>query len=318
MSRTVLVTGAGSGFGLAASLQLAERGFNVYASIPDASQRPDVAAAAARHGVRLRVVELDVTEPESIRAAVEIVLAEAGGVYAVVHSAGLGLRGFFEDLDDAEIRRLFAVNVFGVMNVTRAVLPAMRAAREGRIVIVTSAGGRIASMTLSGYCAAKFALEGFGESLSMEVAPFGIAVSLVAPGIVMTPHFTVNRGRARRALDPAGANFARFTAHERLVDEVLQAGHITPADVAKAIHRAVSARRPKLRYVVGWRVGLLTALKRRVPGELFARVYASQYERVLRRHLVSAPALSSLTLPDEHTTEYLGLQTARGQGRSRD
>src|SRR5512139_2987498 len=110
MTDSVLVTGAGSGFGLAAALTLARRGFRVYASVPDLEQRPLVQAAAAERGVTLPVLRLDVTDRASIESAVNAVVAECGSVYGLVHSAGLGLRGFFEDLSDAEIRRLFDVN----------------------------------------------------------------------------------------------------------------------------------------------------------------------------------------------------------------
>src|SRR5262249_31680244 len=157
----------------------------------------------------------------------------------------------------------------GAMAVTRAVLPHMRAAHCGRIVIISSAGGRIAAMTLSGYCAGKFALEGFGESLALEVAPLGVHVSLVEPGLVMTPHFTVNRGRAMAAVDPQSPYYTWFVQHEKMVDRVLQAKHITPTDVAQVVCRALQTKRPRLRYVVGWRANLLIALRRYLPGELF-------------------------------------------------
>jgi NAD(P)-dependent dehydrogenase (short-subunit alcohol dehydrogenase family) len=317
MTRTVLVTGAGSGFGLAASLYLAARGFRVYATVPVLEQRAEVEAAAAKCGVRLNVVRLDVTDEASIASGVQAIVSEAGGIHAVVHSAGLGLRGFFEDLAESEIRRLFAVNFFGVVAVTRAVLPAMRKAKDGRIVIITSAGGRIGSMTLSAYCAAKFALEGFGESLAMEVAPFGIHVSLVAPGIVMTPHFTVHRGRAANAMNPESPYFARFAAHERLVDGILRTGRLTPGDVARVIHRAVTARRPRLRYTAGWRVGVLTALRRHLPDELFRRFYFRQHARLVERQMAAAAGLSQLALPND-SLSYLGLGPLRKERHGND
>jgi NAD(P)-dependent dehydrogenase (short-subunit alcohol dehydrogenase family) len=310
MVGNVIITGAGSGLGLAAALYLAERGFRVYATVPDLGQQPAVDLAAAENGVTLRVLQLDVTDQASVNAAVDGV-ARDGGIYAVIHSAGLGLRGCFEDLAPAEIRRLFEVNVFGVMKVTRAVLPHMRAARRGRVLIITSAGGRLASMTLSAYCAAKFALEGFGESLAIEVAPFGIQVSLIAPGIVMTPHFTVRRGRASRAVDPHSPYYRRFLQHERLVDEILQTNRLTPADVAKVLYRALTAVRPRLRYVVGWRVALLSALKRRLPDELFMRAYFRQHERRVQRQPIPSEALSNLEVPGVSSTEYLGLRPVR-------
>lgn len=303
--RTVLITGAGSGFGLATALHLASRGWRVYASVPDLSHGPAVERVAAERGAAVRVLQLDVTDQGSIAAAVAQVVAESGRLDALVNSAGLGLRGFFEDLADDEIRRMFDVNVFGTMSVVRAVLPHMRAAGGGRVVLITSAGGRIASMTISAYCAGKFALEGFGESLAMELAPFGVRVALVEPGLVLTPHFTADRGRARGATRTESPYYAWFAQHEAMVDAILQQRRITPADVASAVGRALDDRRPRLRYVVGWRVRLLLALRRLLPGELFERIYFGQVVRRVTAPRLPAGGLEELPLPDD----YLALPT---------
>lgn len=318
MTDSVLITGAGTGFGLATALQLAGRGLRVYASVPDLSQQEAVEAAARERGVSLEVLQLDVTDPQSIRSAVAAILSKSGGIYGVVNNAGLGLRGFFEDLSETEIRRLFGVNVFGVMAVTREVLPHMRAARRGRIVIISSAGGRIASMTLSAYCAGKFALEGFGESLALEVAPFGLSVCLIEPGIVMTPHFTVHRGRAAGAVDPHSPYYAWFLQHEKIVDDILRTQRITPTDVAAAVHRALTARRPRLRYAVGWRPRLLISLRRHLPGELFERVYFRQATRMVTRPRRPARDLNDLSLPGARPTDYLGLTPTRSNATPHD
>jgi NAD(P)-dependent dehydrogenase (short-subunit alcohol dehydrogenase family) len=283
MADSVLITGAGTGFGLATALRLARRGLDVYATVPDMSQEGAVSAAAAEAGVHVHVLRLDVTDAKSVQAAVAAVVARSGGIHTVVNNAGLGLRGFFEDLADDEIRRLFDVNVFGAIAVTAAALPHLRAARRGRVVFVSSAGGRIGALSLSGYCASKFAVEGLAESLAMEVAPLGISVSLVEPGLVMTPHFTVNRGRARAAVDPASPYYDWFVRHETLVDEILRARRISADDVGAAIERAVTDRRPRLRYVVGRGARLMIALQRYLPAELFARLYSAQVLGEVRR-----------------------------------
>jgi len=305
MTNSVLITGAGTGIGLATALYLAEHGFQVYASVPDLGQQEGVDTAAAEHGVSLRVLQLDVTDQSTIESAVGTVIAESGGIYGVVNSAGLGLRGFFEDLSEAEIRRLFHVNVFGVMAVTRAVLPHMRVARRGRIVIITSAGGRIASMTISAYCASKFALEGFGESLALEVAPLDLHVSLIEPGLVLTPHFTVNRGRAAAATDPSSPYYAWFVQHEKTVDDILRTRRIVPMDVAKVVAQALTAKRPRLRYVVGWRAKLLISLRRHLPGELFERIYFGQIIRMVTQPREPARGLSEPSASDALSTDYL-------------
>jgi NAD(P)-dependent dehydrogenase (short-subunit alcohol dehydrogenase family) len=296
LSRAVLVTGGGSGIGLATAIDLARRGFRVFASVVDDDQREAVKHAAQDHGVELRALSLDVTRPADAEQAVRSVIEATGGIYGVVHSAGSGLRGFFEDLSDREIRDLFAVNVFGVMTVTRAALPALRAAGEGRIVILGSSAGRIPSMTLSGYAASKFAVEGFAESLAQEVGPLGIGVSVIEPGIVMTPHFTVNRGRARAAIDPAGPYYRWFCQHERMVDAILETRRITPEQVAEVVGRAMTDRRPRLRYVVGWRVKLFLAARKLLPGETFERVYRYFVVRRVTRPRTPAASLSELSL----------------------
>ena len=318
MSDSVLITGAGTGIGLGTALYLAERGFRVHASVPDLSQQEGVDAAAVQQGVSLRVLQLDVTDSSSIQSAVDTVVGESGGVCGLINSAGLGLRGFFEDLSEAEIRRLFDVNVFGAMAVTRAVLPYMRTARRGRIVIISSAGGRIASMSISAYCASKFALEGFGESLAMEVAPFGLHVSLVEPGLVMTPHFTINRGRAKAATDPNSPYYAWFVQHEKMVDDILRTNRTTPVNVAEAVYQALTAQRPRLRYVVGWRAKLLISLRRHLPGELFERLYTWQLTRVVTKPRQPAKELSELSLRGVMSTDYLGSGTAKRKVHSSD
>jgi NAD(P)-dependent dehydrogenase (short-subunit alcohol dehydrogenase family) len=279
----VLITGAGTGFGLATALRLARRGFPVVATVPDPAQEAGVAEAAGEAGLRVQVLPLDVTDRDGTARAVAAVATQPGGLYAVVNNAGIGLRGFFEDLAEDEIRRLFDVNVFGAMAVTRAALPHLRAAGRGRVVFMSSAGGRIGAMTLSGYCATKFALEGLAESLALELPPLGVFVSLIEPGVSMTPFYTMNRARARGAIDPTGPNYRWFIRHEAIVDDALRARRTTPDDVARTVERALTARRPRLRYVVGRGAKLMIALQRYLPAQTFAGLYSRQVLRMVMR-----------------------------------
>ena len=281
--KSVLVTGAGTGIGFATTLHLARRGLRVYAALPDLSHGEELERAARQHKVRLRILQLDVTDRQSIQAAVARIVDESGSLYGLVNNAGIGLRGFFEDLADSEIRRMFDVNFFGVLAVTKEVLPHMRTNGEGRIIIISSAGGRIATMTLSAYCAGKFAVEGFGESLALEVAPLGLSVSLIEPGLVLTPHFTVNRGRSQAARSPQSSYYDWFVQHEKMVDDILRQHRISGLDVAKVVHRALTAQQPKLRYVVGWRAKLLISLRRHLPGEIFESLYFHKVIRMVTR-----------------------------------
>ncbi len=248
---TVLVTGSSTGLGLETALYLAERGFRVYATVRDDSSRAEVRAAAAQRGARLDVLQMDIADPPSIDAAIRTILAEAGGIYALVNNAGIGLRGCFEDLTEAEIRQVFEVNIFGTMAVTQRVLPHLRAAGRGRVITISSVGGRISSFGLSAYCATKFAQEAFGESLALELAPFGVQSVLIEPGIILTPRWTINRGTAKHATDPESPYYSLFQRHEKLADKIAHGSRTRPEDVARTIHRALTVKRPRMRYIVG-------------------------------------------------------------------
>lgn len=271
----VLITGTSSGIGLQTAVYLAERGFKVYATMRNLSRRDELDAEAARCNVQLEVLQLDVTDKASIQSAVDTIIAESDGVYGLVNNAGITLRGYFEDLSEAEIRRVFETNVFGTMAVTRAVLPHMRTARRGCIVIVASVGGKMGSLALSAYCATKFALEGFGESLALELEPLGVHVILVEPGITRTKIWGANRNVAKRALDPSSPYYAWFRESERLANQFVESSPITLEEVAKTIHQVLTADRPKLHYLIGRRARIFFALRRCLPGELFDRLYFS-------------------------------------------
>jgi NAD(P)-dependent dehydrogenase (short-subunit alcohol dehydrogenase family) len=282
---SILVTGAATGLGKAMALYLAERGFQVYGTTRDVRQAEELKALARERNLTLRVLPLDVTNPESIRDAVQTIVAESGGIYGVINNAGIGLRGYFEDLADDEIRRLFDANVFGVMAVTKAVLPYMREARRGRIILISSVGGKIGSLGVTAYCSTKFAVEGFGESLFQELAPLGVRVVLIEPGIIKTERWTSNRGLAKNALNPESPYHAWFQQAEKESDQLVRASVATPEDVAAVVHQALTAERPRLRYMVGRKAKLAVALRRWLPGEIFERLY---FGTVMRR--VTRPA----------------------------
>ena len=273
MTDSILVTGAATGLGRAMALYLAERGFQVYGTTRDPRQAAELDAMARERKVSLRMLQMDVTDRQSIQQGVETIVAESGGIYGVVNNAGIGLRGYFEDLAEEEIRQVFDANVFGVMAVTKAVLPYMRTARRGRIILMSSIGGRIGALGVSAYCSTKFAVEGFGESLFQEVAPLGVKVVLIEPGIIKTERWTTNRGLAKGALNPASPYDNWFRQVERESDQLVQASTAIPRDVAALIHEALTAEHPKLRYMVGRKAKLAVALKRWIPGELFERLY---------------------------------------------
>lgn len=276
----VLVTGASSGIGLVTALDLAAHGYHVCATVRDERGREQLRTEAARRGVSLDIERLDVTDAESIAAVTRSLVDRHGGIASLVNNAGLHIRGYFETMSDEEARSVFDVNLFGTMAVVRAVLPVMRAARAGRIVIVSSIGGLLGAPALSAYCASKHALEGFGEALSLEVAGFGLHVSLVEPAIVPTDIWSRNRRIAEGARQADGPYAAWFEAEERLTDALVANAPTTAADVAHTIRLALTDRRPRLRYVVGTRVKGLLMLRRCIPAALFERVY---FGEIIRR-----------------------------------
>jgi len=281
-SRVALVTGAGSGLGLATALALAASGRRVYGCVLTETERAALLAAAEGRGLHIEILAMDITDEAEVQRTVSQVIEEAG-LDELVHFAGIGLRGFIEDLTLEEIRRVFDINTFGSMHVARAALPHMRNRRSGRMILTTSIAGRMASMSIGGYASSKFAVEGFAEALHQEMLPFGVFVSLLEPGLVATPHFTTHRNRARKAQDPSSPYHAWFTRHEALVDRILARQSFTADDVARVVLRALDARRPRLRYVVGRKAKIVLSLRRHLPGEWFERIYWAIVRRIVTR-----------------------------------
>jgi NAD(P)-dependent dehydrogenase (short-subunit alcohol dehydrogenase family) len=286
-ARAVLVTGASSGLGLETCLHLAKDGFRVFAAMRDVGRSARLHEEAERLGVSVATLELDVTDRSSIERAVSEVLRRCGTLYGLVNNAGVHVRGYFEDVSDAELRRVFEVNVFGTMAVTRAVLPHMRAAGTGRIVIVSSMGGRIASPALSAYCASKFALEGFGEALALEAKLVGVNVVLVAPTIVKTGLWARSDAVAGDSSSPSSPYRNWFQNQERLSARLVASAPTKASDVATVIRVSLTAREPRLRYVVGRRAKALLALRSLLPGEIFNRIFLRVLDHLLGRELVS-------------------------------
>jgi NAD(P)-dependent dehydrogenase (short-subunit alcohol dehydrogenase family) len=290
MTEAVIVTGSGTGLGLETALLLAERGFRVYATVHDLERSAAVDEAARQRGVDVRVLELDLTDRSSVERAVATVVRESGGIFALVNNGGIGLRGCVEDVSAEEVRRVFEANVFGTIAVTQAVLPHMRAARRGRIVTITSVGGRISAFGVGVYCASKFAQEGLGEALALELAPFGIQAVLIEPGMIKTTRWTEHRGTAAGALDPASPYRELFRASEEMADRIVERSRTRPADVAEAVHHALTIRKPRMRYVVGRPARAVIVLRRYLPAGVFERVYFGSFLRRIRRQALAAGA----------------------------
>ena len=269
-TRVILVTGASAGIGRSTVQRFASAGWQVAATMRRPEDGRDLATVAG-----VRVFPLDVTSTTSVEAAVSAVHESFGRIDAVVNNAGYGADGVFEAMDDELIRRQFETNVFGLMRVTRAVLPLLRRQGSGTLVQVSSMGGRVTFPLYSIYNGTKWAVEGFSESLAFELRPFGIRVRLVEPGKIRTEFY----GRSReRAAVPVDGGYDDFVARcEAISLATGRAAGSSPELVAETIHRAVVERGWRLRYPVASPAPLLMRLRRVLPESWFLRLMRRRY-----------------------------------------
>jgi len=263
---TVLVTGTSSGFGRLTALEFARRGHVVFASMRDTARAAPLLAAAKEAGLALEVLRLDVTDRAAVDAAIDAVLERSGRLDVVVNNAGVFTVGPVEAHDDTEIAATFDTNVFGVVRVVRAALPAMREQRAGTIVVVGSIAGRVAWPTVGVYAATKGALEALCDALHYELQPFGIRVILIEPG-----HFAT--GLPARRVRGFTRDSPYLTIAREFTDFPL-AGR-TPGDprrVAETIVVAAENERPRRRYIVGEDAEHWSDLHRRLSDDDFEDV----------------------------------------------
>ncbi|MBV6699124.1 SDR family NAD(P)-dependent oxidoreductase [Kitasatospora aureofaciens] len=243
----VLITGTSSGIGLAAAVAAAREGFRVVATMRDTGRAEALRREAEEAGVgeRIEVERLDVTDPASVAACLDTVLARHGRLDAVVNNAGAGRVGTIEQGGMEPVRSTMEVNFFGVVEVTRAALPHLRAV-GGRVITVTSVGGVVGQPFNEAYCAAKFAVEGFMESLAPVAATVGVHVSVVEPGAVAS-EFIGNQALDVPALLTAAGPYA--PALQAYVDRTLKAfGQAqTPAEAAAPVVEALTVEQPPFR-----------------------------------------------------------------------
>ena len=268
MKKTVLITGASAGIGKATAIYLAQNGYNVYGAARRIEKMQDLKS----YGIK--PIALDITKDESVAACVEQIFKEAGNIDVLVNNAGFGSEGAIEDVTMQDAKYQLEVNVFGAMRLTQLVLPKMRQNKSGKIVNISSVGGKIALPLGGWYHASKFALEALSDSMRMEVKPFGIDVIVIEPGGIKTEWG-----------DIALENLARVsgnTAYQEMVKGAQKGFKQTenknsePIVIARLIKKAIEANQPKTRYSGGSMAKPLLFLRSILSDKMLERLILSQ------------------------------------------
>jgi NAD(P)-dependent dehydrogenase (short-subunit alcohol dehydrogenase family) len=275
VSKAVLITGCSTGIGRATAERLAGAGHTVYAT----ARRPESISDLEAKGCR--TLALDVTDEASMRTAVAAVEEAEGAVGALVNNAGYSQSGAIEDVSMDSVRRQFETNVFGLLRMCQLVLPGMRRQKSGRIVNISSMGGKLVFPGGGIYHATKHGVEALSDALRFEVRGFGIGVSIVEPGLIKTEFASA----AERSIDEGTSEDGPYASFNRQVAEKtteayegpmarLAAG---PEAVAKVIERAIESRRPKPRYMVTAGARVLLATRRALPDRGWDAMMRAQY-----------------------------------------
>ncbi|HAT55540.1 MAG TPA: short-chain dehydrogenase/reductase [Lactobacillus sp.] len=261
--KVILITGASSGIGYQTAQLLAQQGHKVYG----AARRLDKIAPLQKDGVI--PLKLDVTDGDSIRAAVSTIITAEKRLDVVINNAGYGSYGAIEDVPLEEAKRQFDVNLFGVAQLTKIVLPYMRQQHSGRIINISSMGGRLTSYFGAWYHATKYAIEAFSDALRMETKAFGIDVALIEPGgiktnwgIIAADHLVESSkdGVYAQAADKTAAGMRKQYSGNLMS---------SPKIVSNAISKAVNSRRPRVRYLIGFGAKPLTFMHTILPTRMF-------------------------------------------------
>ena len=271
MKKVAIVTGASSGMGESTAILLSQQGYKVYG----AARRINEMKSLESKGVS--VLPLDLTQDESILHCVNTVFEKEGRIDILINNAGYGSYGAVEDVTIEEARRQFEVNIFGLARITQLVLPIMRKNRSGRIVNISSMGGKVYTPYGAWYHATKHALEGWSDSLRLEVKPFGIEVVIVEPGGIKTPwgiiaadnlQKTSGNGVYAEGANKAIATMKKMYAGKNLTDQEV---------LAKEIVKAATTAKPKTRYVKGFMAKPMIFIRKWFGDRIFDKLVLSAY-----------------------------------------
>lgn len=268
MKKVAIITGASSGMGKSTAFELQAKGYRVYGMARRTEKMNDLKEKG------MEVVPLDLTEDESIVNAVNTVLEKEGRIDVLVNNAGYGSYGSVEEVTIEEAKRQFEVNIFGLARITQLVLPTMRKQKSGRIVNISSMGGKIYTPFGAWYHATKYALEGWSDCLRIEVKPFGIDVAIVEPGGIQTEWGDI----AMDSLTKVSGKGPYASMVKKVVDiSGKSKNKLTPVDVlGKEIAKAASDQNPKTRYLKGYLAKPLVRMRKWLGDRTFDKMLMSQ------------------------------------------
>ena len=260
MHEVALITGCSSGIGYETALMLARNGFHTFATMRNTKKSDSLEEIIKKERLDLNIRQLDVNDDTSIENTINCIKREANRIDVLINNAGYGLVGFFEDLTLDEIRNQFETNFFGVLNITKKIIPIMRLQKSGTIINVSSGAGQVGFPGISAYVSTKFAIEGFSESLMYELFPYGIKVVIIEPGVIKTNFFRncIVSEHSMKKSSPYSRSLDKFQRNVELMQE-----HATsPIDVAKVIIQVLGNNEPKQRYIVGNDVAMILEAKK--------------------------------------------------------
>ena len=266
MSKVVLITGASSGIGKSIAIFLSEKGYKVYGTSRNPKNTADFS---------FELIALDVLKVDTITTAIDFIIKKEGRLDVLVNNAGMGITGPIEDTPTDEMRAVFNTNVFGAVDVMKAALPQMRKQKSGTIINVTSIAGYMGLPFRGLYSATKGALETITEATSMEVKPFGIKVTCVAPGDFAT---NIAAGRYHTPVFNDSAYKENYQMNLNLMDAHVSGG-MDPVEMAKAVHNIIETKNPKIHYKVGGFMEKFSiVLKRILPDRMYEKILMNHYK----------------------------------------
>ena len=267
----VLITGASSGIGKAAALKLINEGHHVYGAARRLDQMQDIVEAGGH------AIKMDILDEAQVKSAVDLIIEKEGRIDVLVNNAGYAVYGSVEDITIDEARRQFEVNIFGLASLTQKVLPHMRKEKSGRIINISSVGGKIFTPLGSWYHATKHALEGWSDCLRMEVEQFGIDIVIVEPGAIKTEFMDVmNQPMLDRSANGPYEHMAKALDKAGKEAYTKKGRHSGPEVIAGTISKAISANKPKTRYASGAMAGMLLFMRKWLSDRAFQKVLMSQ------------------------------------------